>query len=348
LLTAAERGAAITKRLLAFARRGELQAERIEPAILIDEIRDVLAHTLGTTVTIRTVVPSCVPAVTADRGQLDTVLINLAANARDAMPDGGVLTLAAEAETVPADVRHPIGLPPGQYVRLTVADTGIGMDKPTLARATEPFFTTKPREHGTGLGLSMAKGFAEQSGGALDIESEPGHGTSIMLWLPAAEGSMAAAQPAPSRVVKPQAPRRVLIVDDEAIVRDILTISLEDAGLSVLMAESGAAALALLDAGEAVDVLISDLSMPGMNGLVLIQEAQVRCPGLPAILLTGYMGGDDAKLALGGAMTGAFSLLRKPIGAAQVVERIEALLESQARVSDRYRPVPCPPPWPAP
>jgi CheY-like chemotaxis protein len=266
----------------------------------------------------------------ADRGQLETVLVNLATNARDAMPDGGTLALSAVPEQVGAARAHPAGLTPGEYVRLTVTDTGTGMDQETLGHALEPFFTTKPQDKGTGLGLSMAKGFAEQSGGALAIESAPGRGTTVTLWLPVANLRQEAAQARPGLVPVADLARHVLVVDDEDIVRETLVASLEDAGFAVLAAANGAEALALLEAGKRVDALVSDLSMPGMSGLELIREAQVRRPGLPAVLLTGYAG-EAAHLAVSGTPPGAFSLLRKPVSIAQLLDRIEMVLAAKAR-----------------
>ena len=338
-LEAAERGASITRRLLAFGRRGDLRAEAVDVPPLLDGLRDILAHTLGAALDIRVSHPPDLPAIVVDKGQLETVLVNLATNARDAMPAGGRLTFSAGAETVPpCGPAHPSGLAPGHYVRLAVTDTGAGMDAATLARAGEPFFTTKDVGSGTGLGLPMARGFAEQSGGALLVESSPGQGTSITLWLPAeASSRLAAAGRRPAQGVA--APARVpatdgeapcvLVVDDEDLVREIIAEHLEDAGYRVLAASGGAAALALLASGEAVDALVTDLSMPGMDGLALIRAAQARCPGLPAVLLTGYAGA-GAALAVGGAISGAFSLLRKPVGSAQLADRVAALLASRA------------------
>ncbi len=206
------------------------------------------------------------------------------------------------------------------------------MDAATLARACEPFFTTKSIGAGSGLGLSMAKGFAEQSGGGISIDSAPGRGSTASLWLPeaqvAAVAPAAAAPPAPIADPRPvDEPRRarVLLVDDEDAVREVLTMQLEDFGFAVVPAAGGTEALALLAAGEAVDILVTDLSMPGMDGLAVIREVQERLRGLPALLLTGYAG-DDATLAIGGAVSGSFSLLRKPVSVAILVDRLRSLL----------------------
>ena len=272
----------------------------------------------------------------ADKSQLETCVINLATNARDAMPGGGRLTMSATSEVVLCKIPGQTdGLDPGSYVRLSFEDTGTGMDAATLAHSIEPFFTTKAPGAGCGLGLSMAKGFAEQSGGGLGIESTPGLGTTVALWLPKAKAGSAAenrpatpgaAEPADS-FVEPQA-FRVLLVDDEMPVREVLTMQLEDFGFTVLQAADGPEALALLAEEEAVDILVTDLSMPGMDGLALIRAVRERWPGLPAVLLTGYAGDDDAGVP-GGAASGSFTLLRKPVTAAVLVGRLHSLLAAR-------------------
>jgi PAS domain S-box-containing protein len=333
VLDAAKRGAAITSRLLAFARRGDLRAEIVDAAALLTDMAEVLTHTLGGAVVCVVDRSAGAPYLLADRGQLETVLVNLATNARDAMPSGGTLTLAADTELVAAGSRHPADLAPGAYVRIEVKDTGIGMDGAVLARVTEPFFTTKEPGKGTGLGLAMAKGFVEQSGGDLAIDSTEGHGTRITLWLPSAPGGAVVAGAIESRTISRADRPCVLLVDDDPIVREVLVLSLQDAGYAVLPADSGAAALARLAAVERVDILVSDLTMPAMDGLELIRAVQAQRPNLPAVLLTGYAG-DGAMLAVGGAISGTFSLLRKPVTGTQLVDRINALLVSakQARV----------------
>jgi CheY-like chemotaxis protein len=331
MLGAVERGASITRRLLAFARRGELRAERIDPAGLLDGLRDVLAQTLGSPITVRINNDGIrLPAVMADRGQLETVLVNLATNARDAMPGGGTLTFAAVPEEVTVSRIHPAGLEPGPYVRLSVADTGTGMDRATLARAMEPFFTTKPQDKGTGLGLSMAKGFAEQSGGALAIDSAPGRGTTVMLWLPIPDEQQKAAQMQPGLAPVAGLARRILVVDDEDLVRETLVATLEDAGFVVVAAGSGAEALALVKAGESLDAMVSDMAMPGMDGLALIRTVYQQRPDLPAILLTGFAG--EASQLITGTASHTFSLLRKPVSVPQLIDRIEAVLAAKARI----------------
>ena len=329
---AAGRGASITRRMLAFARRGDLQAERIEVQALFEDVSEMCGYTMGPDIRIDIALRPDVPPVQADKGQLETALLNLATNARDAMPGGGVISLAAEAETVRKGQEHPANLDPGQYVRLSVRDTGVGMERHVLARVAEPFFTTKGVGKGTGLGLSMAKGFAEQSDGSLSIESTPGVGTTVTIWLPQAAAETENTEqrvPAFDGAVPPAAREtgRILLVDDDDMVRETITAQLEDAGFAVIPVSSGEEAIALLQGGQAADVLITDLSMPGMNGLALIRSAQTMRPDIRAILLTGYSG-DAAALAVGGAVSGSYSLIRKPVPGAQLIGRVAALLES--------------------
>ncbi|MBC4018933.1 ATP-binding protein [Siccirubricoccus deserti] len=340
---ATERGASITRRLLAFARRGELRAEPVNVAATLGNLREVLAHTLGAGVEVRAVVAGELPPVMADRGQLEAVLVNLATNARDAMPDGGTLTLSAALEEVSDGQAHGAGLTPGAYLRLVVEDTGSGMDAKTLEHATEPFFTTKPLGRGTGLGLSMAKGFAEQSGGGIGIESESGRGTRVSLWFPcfpaeADQGSgseRAAGVPIPITASgapeTPAAPggsdRRVLVVDDEPMVRATLAAELSARGWHVIEAAGPVAALMRLEASDRLDLLVTDLAMPGMNGLALLHEARQRRPGLPAVLLTGYLEDDTAPALCKAAAGGPFALLRKPVSSDDLAVQAERLIE---------------------
>jgi signal transduction histidine kinase len=211
---AATRGASVTRRLLAFARRGTVGAERVDTAALLKSLEEVLTHTMGRPgLKLRIEALSGLPSVMVDRGELETVLVNLATNARDAMPQGGTLTLAVAAEVVAEDAApHWAGLRPGCYVRLSAADTGIGMDTATLARAAEPFFTTKPEGEGTGLGLAMARDFVQQAGGGIAIESEPGRGATVTLWLPVEDGAGVPHHASPSVVRRP-ALRRVPAVE---------------------------------------------------------------------------------------------------------------------------------------
>lgn len=321
---AAHRGAGVTRRLLSFSRQATLRAEPIAPRALLLELREVLAHILGGHVRCEVDAPDDLPFLLADRGQLETALVNLATNARDAMPDGGPLVLSAASETVADQITHPGAVAPGRYIRITVTDTGCGMDAVALARAFEPFYTTKQEGDGTGLGLPMVHGFAVQSGGALAIASIPGLGTEISLWLPEAmsQAPRVANSGATTAGQDPTRPVRVLLVDDDMMVRDAVQSQLEASGYFVSAAPDGPRALTLLDTLTELDVLVCDLSMPGMGGLAVIREAQKRRQGLPAILLTGYAG-DATALPTNGAR---FALLRKPVAMSELADVIAIVL----------------------
>jgi CheY-like chemotaxis protein len=230
----------------------------------------------------------------------------------------------------------PDTLAPGDYIRLSVKDDGKGMAPEVLARVTEPFFTTKPKGKGTGLGLAMALGFAGQSGGALSIDSTLGQGTTVSLWLPQAHPEERADRPAqgprPEEPVPPDRPGvAVLLVDDEHGVRTVIAMALADRGHTVAEAEDGATALARLDAGVAVDVLVTDLAMPGgMDGLALIREARRRRPNLPAVLITGHMGDASQDILRAVVETGPFAMLRKPASVDAVEAQVAAMAQPAA------------------
>ena len=326
---AAERGAAITGRLLTFARRGELRAIPLPPRPLLKTLSEILAPTLGPDISLRIEVPTDAPPLLADKAQLETVLVNLAVNARDAMPAGGTLIISASPERVINVRTHTAGLQPGVYLRLELRDTGTGMDPATLVRASEPFFTTKAAGRGTGLGLAMARGFAEQSGGGFAIRSMLGQGTTVTLWFPQTE-ALEDGPARPEELARPAAPSaRVLVVDDHAMVREVLARQLKALHFQVIQAPDGSAALAWLDAGGVADLLVTDFSMPGMNGLMLIEEARRRRPRLPALLLTGYA---DANVlgAIEHTQGEPTTLLRKPVSDKDMAERAAALLTAQA------------------
>jgi PAS domain S-box-containing protein len=322
----ARRGASITRRLLAFAHRGELQSEAVDPIRLLVDLREVLAHTMGAGITTLLDTPGALPALLADKSQLETALLNLASNARDAMDGKGVITLGAALDTV--ERGHSANLATGRYVRLWVADAGCGMIPEVLKQATQPFFTTKAVGKGTGLGLAMARGFAEQSGGDLHIESTPDCGTSVSLWFPIApeaspllssEGGSAAAPHARNGFAS------VLVVDDEPIIAEVLAEGLRTAGYRVTQALSGATALVLLDAGEAADLVVSDLSMPEMDGLEFISAVRKRRPEMPAVLLTGFAD-EAAAVKVEAIDEDNTTLLRKPVTVEKLAHEVEMLL----------------------
>ena len=284
----AERGATLTGRLLAFGRRQSLTPSAIDLPALVAGMSALLGGSLGAGVRIEARFPPGLPPVQADSNQLELAVLNLALNARDAMPRGGTITITAEERRIgPHD--EP-GLAAGGYVVLSLADTGEGMDEATLARAMEPFFTTKGVGKGTGLGLSMVHGMVAQSGGRLVLHSRPGAGTVAALWLPRAEPGQptAPAHEAPAPLAATTHGAGVLLVDDDPLVLGSTAAMLEDLGHRVLIAGSGEQALEMLRSGTAVDLVISDYGMPGMNGQQLAEAVRRLRPGLPVLIATGY------------------------------------------------------------
>ena len=285
----AKRGAALTQRMLAFARRQELKNESIDVATMLAGMSDLLVQSVGSTVDVEMQIARDMPRITTDQGQLENALLNLVVNARDAMPNGGKVSITAK----PLHAQEGRGseLPFGDHVCITVSDTGEGMDADTLARVREPFFTTKGVGKGTGLGLSMVDGLVAQSGGKMRIESEPGQGTSVELYLPANEASapdITAPTLADDAVAGPVRKLRVLAVDDDALVLMNSVAMLEYLGHEVIEASSGTQALRFLESGELIDLIITDQAMPGMTGVQLAAAARNRHPDIPIVLATGY------------------------------------------------------------
>jgi PAS domain S-box-containing protein len=282
----AQRGASLTKRLLTFARRQELKLEAIDLRVLIRGMADLLEQSLGPSIEIETRLSPALPPIMGDTNQLELAVLNLAVNARDAMPDGGRLVIAARLATLAAEDN---ALAAGSYVCLSVTDNGCGMDEATAAKALDPFFTTKGLGNGTGLGLSMVHGLAEQSGGRLTLASKLGEGTTATIWLPVASAKPVAAMPAADDAASPL-PRRltILAVDDDLLLLTNLSAMLEVLGHEVFEASSGRQALEILRRNSAIDLLITDQGMPRMSGLELIAAVKSERPDLPVILATGY------------------------------------------------------------
>ncbi len=284
----ATRGSALTQRMLAFARRQDLKMQEVDPLRLVVGMTELLQRSLGPMVSITTNFPPKLPAVLTDPIQLESALLNLAVNARDAMHGDGAITIDGREETVTAEGGQ---LRPGRYVCISLRDTGEGMDEETLRRAVEPFFTTKGVGKGTGLGLSMVQGLAEQSGGMLRMKSKPREGTTVEIWLPAA-AALATTVPAPeqeevTRGEAVQTSLRILCVDDDALVLMNTVTMLEDLGHTVVEASSGREALEAFSAGR-FDLVITDHAMPKMTGTQLAQELRALQPDLPILLATGY------------------------------------------------------------
>jgi signal transduction histidine kinase len=284
-IRSAERGAALTKRLLAFARRQELRPEAVDAPRLIKGMAEMLQRSLGPAIEINMEFAPGLVMLRVDPNQLELALLNLALNGRDAMPQGGRLTIAARRETVEMGRQD---LRPGDYVCIAVTDTGIGMEEATLKRAAEPFFTTKGVGKGTGLGLSMVHGLAAQSEGAARITSRVGIGTTVELWLPVADDEESARRQAAASAIGPTRLCSILIVDDDPMVAATTAAMLEDLGHSVLVVSSGPLALNVVRSDAHIDLIVTDYAMPGMTGAELAKHIRQTRPDLPIILATGY------------------------------------------------------------
>jgi len=284
---AAEQGSELVRRLLAFARRQRLQPHAVQLTALRDAVSDLLTHTLGGLVNVQWKIDEAIWTVFADQAQLELALLNLIINARDAMPSGGTVTILAENCATASDELPE--LPSGDYVRISVTDTGTGISLEHLEKVMEPFFTTKEVGKGSGLGLSMVYGFAKQSNGAFRLDSELGKGTCAELWLPrapeAAIGQVQEAEPEQTAIRA----LKVLLVDDHPEVRSTTAAVLEDSGHAVVEADNGTEALTLLKERRCeFDVLITDYAMPHLSGTDFLREARLLCPDIPALLITGY------------------------------------------------------------
>mgnify|MGYP001952205579 CR=1 FL=1 len=285
-MQSAERAKTLVQRLLAFARRQPLQTVPVDVAKLVSDMGDLLASTTGPQIRVIIDAPDNLPAAIADQNQLEMALLNLSVNARDAMLEGGTIRISVSRESVGEG--HRSKLPADQYLCLSVADTGTGMDTATLARAVEPFFSTKGVGKGTGLGLSMVHGLASQLNGALTIQSSPGLGTSVELWLPCSVAEPAAAL----RIVEATEPRltrgTALLVDDEELVRASTSYMLAELGYRVIEAACGEEAMQLVVNGESFDLLVTDHLMPGINGTDLARLVRASRPGIAILLVSGY------------------------------------------------------------
>jgi PAS domain S-box-containing protein len=324
-LTGTERAAALTRRLLAFSRRQPLDPRPVDINRLVADMSDLLRRTLGEIVTIELDIGTAAAVAEVDPNQLENSILNLAINARDAMPEGGVLRISAAMANIGADflAKHPDAIE-GEYVRLTVADTGEGMDLETLARAIEPFFTTKEVGRGTGLGLSMVYGFIRQSGGYLDLRSELGLGTTVDLYLPPARSPVSEeAEPPRAELVRGNGETILLCEDDEG-VRQFSAEGLVELGYRVLEASDAASALELLRNSIPVDLLFTDVVLPGgMTGADLAREARLLQPGLRVLFTTGY-----ARSALDDAAFGeTATVLSKPFSIAELALRVAKVLD---------------------
>ncbi|MGF7206613.1 signal transduction histidine kinase/ActR/RegA family two-component response regulator [Skermanella aerolata] len=324
---AGERAATLTRRLLAFARRQPLSPASLNLNALVSGMQELVQRSVGEAIDIKVILAGGLWQTWADANQVENALLNLAINARDAMPGGGRLTIeTANSHLDDRYVAAEAGLQAGQYVVLCVTDTGTGMAPEVIEHAFEPFFTTKPIGQGTGLGLSQLYGFARQSGGHAALYSEAGKGTTVKLYLPRHHGPERK-EPAPvlPEAVRAQGDRTILVVEDEALVRLQLVESLEGRGYKVIETADPEAAIAVLATDVRIDLLATDVGLPGMNGRQLAEIARETRPGLPVLFLTGYAPnaaqGDEAL----GPRT---QLLSKPFSVAALMVKIQGMLKS--------------------
>ncbi len=329
--SSAARATALTQRLLAFSRRQTLAPTPVVVEDRVSEMLDIISGTLGPSISITTDLQSSPWAVLVDAPQLENALLNLCINARDAMPEGGPLAIRTANVALDDVVAAQLEVPPGDYVCLSVRDAGSGMEPAVIAKAFEPFFTTKPIGQGTGLGLSMIYGFTRQSGGQVRIDSEPGHGTTVHLYLPrfAGEAAEHSAQPAPDvgehdRVANVGT---VLVVEDEDAVRALVTEVLASSGYRVLEAPEGGRAIETLQSDESIDLLVTDVGLTGgLNGRQVADAGRQVRPGLPVLFITGYA----ASAAVGaGQLEAGMEVLTKPFTAAELERRARALLSTE-------------------
>jgi signal transduction histidine kinase/CheY-like chemotaxis protein len=326
-MQASQRAVTLVQRLLSFARRQHLETRTVDISKLVDGTHDLIQRTIGPHIRVNIETAEDLPPARIDPGQLELAILNLAVNARDAMVGGGTLTLRLDEVHLDEATED---LSAGRYIRLTVADTGVGMDEQTLSRAVEPFFTTKGQGEGTGLGLSMIHGLAAQSGGALQIESAVGKGTTAKIWLPAADGEADHLGDREEMLSTQPRSAAILLVDDEELVRFATAEMLRDLGHKVTAVESGAAAIAHVLSGEEVDLVITDYLMPGMRGSELIEGLRRHRPDLPALLLTGY-----ANLSKGEAL--GIPRLSKPFREADLAREVAELLRRDTVAERRER-----------
>jgi signal transduction histidine kinase/CheY-like chemotaxis protein len=325
-MTSAQRAAGLTHRLLAFSRRQPLDPKAVKVNQLLAPMEDLLRRTMGENIRIELVLAGGLWATLCDPNQLESAILNLAINARDAMPHGGTLVIETSNAWLDDSYAASEDLKPGQYVCVGVSDTGEGMPADVLAKAFDPFFTTKPIGQGTGLGLSMIYGFARQSAGHVRLYSEPGRGTTAKVYLPRHHGEASAPQPLPQLRAEHQSQQGeiVLVVEDEDVVRSLVVDVLDGLGYATLQAADGAAALRILQSDARIDLLVTDVGLPIMNGRQVYDAATVTRPGLKVLFMTGYA--ENATLAQGFLQPG-MEMMTKPFAMEQLATRISRMLK---------------------
>ena len=328
-LDAALRAGRLTQRLLSLARRQNTSSQCACVTRVLGSMRELLDRTLGDDITLDVSFPDDLPPLACDSGQLESALVNLAVNARDAMAGHGHLSMACRMCT-PEDsgVQVALNRTHSVYVEITVSDDGPGMSEETRRRAFEPFFTTKPEGRGTGLGLSMVHGFVTQYGGAVDIRSMPGAGTAVLLYLPCDEATLETLPPKDTKPTPDLRGFHVLVVEDNETIRQSVATRLRQLGCDVSEAASGDQALSMLAAGSSWNLLLSDVDLPTMDGYELCRQAREQFPALRVILMTGYA---DTEWPDGGTLDGATQALIKPFDMGDLLAKAQLLLQPEAR-----------------
>ncbi|MGH1571461.1 hybrid sensor histidine kinase/response regulator [Methylobacterium sp. P31] len=327
---AAERATTLTQQLLAFARKQRLDGRAVNLNTLVEGMGEMVARSVGEAVKIELDLAEDLRNCRVDPTQAEVAILNVLINARDAMPEGGTVRISTENSEVASSGREIGPLRDGRYVSIAIRDTGTGIPPAVLARVMDPFFTTKEEGKGTGLGLSMVYGFAKQSGGAAQIESTVGEGTTVRLSFPATDGDVNAPSKVSLRAVDRQGTETILIVDDREDVAELARTILRDFGYTTLTASNAREALEILDSSERVDLLFTDLIMPGgMNGVLLAREARRRQPKLKVLLATGYAEASLERTDIGGS---EFDLLNKPYRRTELVRRVRAILDGPTGV----------------
>ncbi|MHA6492703.1 PAS domain-containing protein [Pseudomonas borbori] len=325
-MNSAQRAAALTHRLLAFARRQPLDPKLVDANRLIADMAELIERTLGPLYQLELRTEEALWITQCDPYQLESSILNIAINARDAMPEGGTLTIeTANVQQLDNRISTQSGIMPGDYVMIRIADTGRGMSPGVMEHAVEPFFTTKPQGQGTGLGLSMVYGFAKQSEGHLKIDSMLGEGSTVAIYLPRHTGNADVVQAEPEANVPSSTAREtVLVVEDEALIRELIVDLLTDLEFDVLQAADGLSGLALLKAQKPIDLLITDIGLPGLNGRQLAEQALVEHPALKVLFITGYA--ENATLARG-FMRPGMEMMTKPFTITALEQKIQGMLQ---------------------
>jgi PAS domain S-box-containing protein len=323
-MTSANRAAALTHRLLAFARRQPLIPKSVDANQLVVSLEDLLRRTIGETIDLVVAASDDLWRTLCDPNQLESALLNLAINARDAMPDGGKLSISTANARLDGAAADTSALAPGDYICIAVADTGAGMSAEVAARAFDPFFTTKPIGQGTGLGLSMIYGFARQSNGHAVIDSKLGQGTSVRLYLPRHHGALAASHaPTPRKSEHAASGETVLVVEDEPVVRGVILEMLGEQGYKMLEAIDGPSGLRILRTDERIDLLVTDVGLPGMNGRQLADQARESRPGLKILFITGYA---ESVAIADGFLQPGMEMITKPFDLDNLSQRVRAMV----------------------